>query len=252
MTATLFDDGFGADSNGVFIKICGITTEADALLAVGMGAAAVGFVFAPSPRQVRPADVADIVKRLPHETATVGVFRDESPKRVVDIANQVGLHAVQLHGMESIEDTQWIRQRLGCTIKAFPAGHRFIDRFDEYGAQFLLIDGANPGSGELFDWRLAEGVDDPGRLIVSGGLRPDNVGQAIAHLHPWGVDVSTGVESAPGVKDPAKLRAFVAAVREAEEELAATTGAVGESSPFANVRRRVHPDDPELFDWQND
>jgi phosphoribosylanthranilate isomerase len=180
--------------DGLFVKICGITSEADALLAVGMGASAVGFIFAPSPRQMAPSAVADIVKRLPHETVTVGVFRDESPKRVIEIANQIGLQAVQLHGVESVEDTQWVAQRVRRTIKAFPAGHRNIDRFSQYGAQLLLIDGANPGSGELFDWRLAEGVVDPRRLIVSGGLTPENVGAAIAHLHPWGVDVASGVE----------------------------------------------------------
>ncbi len=203
--------GEGIDSDGLFVKICGITSEADALLAVGMGASAVGFIFAPSPRQMAPTAVADIVKRLPYETMTVGVFRDEAPQRVVDIANQIGLGAVQLHGMESLEDTQWIASRTRLTIKAFPAGHRNIERFPEYGAQVMLIDGANPGSGELFDWRLAEGVVDPTRLIVSGGLRPENVGAAIAHLHPWGVDVSTGVEASPGVKDPGKLREFITA-----------------------------------------
>ena len=98
----------------LFVKICGVTTEADALLAVGMGASAVGFVFAPSPRQMAPAAVADIVKRLPHETVTVGVFRDEAPQRVIEIANLIGLRAVQLHGVESITDTQWIAGRVGC------------------------------------------------------------------------------------------------------------------------------------------
>ncbi len=170
--------------------------------------------------------VADIVKRLPYETMTVGVFRDEAPQRVVDIANQIGLGAVQLHGMESIEDTQWIRSRTRRTIKAFPAGHRNIDRFPEYGAQKLLIDGANPGSGELFDWRLAEGVVDPTRLIVSGGLRPENVGAAIAHLHPCGVDVSSGVEAAPGVKDPGKLHEFIGAAHAAARRSCAEGGAV--------------------------
>ncbi len=104
---------------------------------------------------------------------------------------------------------------VGCTIKAFPAGHRSIARFEDYGARFLLIDGASPGAGEPFDWRLAEGVADPGRLIVSGGLRADNVGAAIAHLRPWGVDVSSGVEASPGVKDPTKLRDFMNAARTA-------------------------------------
>ena len=243
------------DSEGLFVKICGITSEADALLAVGMGASAVGFIFAPSPRQMAPTAVADIVKRLPFETMTVGVFRDEAPQRVVDIANQIGLGAVQLHGMESVEDTRWIRSRTRLTIKAFPAGHRNIERFPEYGAQVMLIDGANPGSGELFDWRLAEGVVDPTRLIVSGGLRPENVGAAIAHLHPWGVDVSTGVESAPGVKDPGKLRQFISAAHASAREVAATAGGVvaatyagdGRSGPTTEADR-----DSPLFDWQDD
>jgi phosphoribosylanthranilate isomerase len=237
---------------GVTVKICGITTEADALLAVGMGAAAVGFVFAPSPRQMRPGEVADIVKRLPHETLTVGVFRDESPKRVIEIVNQIGLHAAQLHGVESIEDARWISQRVGRTIKAFPAGHRNIGRFEEYGAQFLLIDGANPGSGELFDWRLAEGVVDPDRLIVSGGLDATNVGQAIAHLHPWGVDVSSGVESSPGTKDPGKLRDFIAAVRQADRDLLESTDEL--AGPGAGSTGRNRDDDAATgpFDWQDD
>jgi phosphoribosylanthranilate isomerase len=242
-----FDDRFGPrpDGDGVFIKICGITSEADALLAVGVGAHAVGFVFAPSPRQMTPSSVADIVKRLPHETATVGVFRDESPQRVIDIANRIGLHAVQLHGMESIEDTRWIAERAGCTIKAFTAGHRMIDRFSEYGAQLLLIDGVTPGSGQVFDWRLAEGVDDPGRLIVSGGLHADNVSAAITHLQPWGVDVSTGVEASPGVKDPGKLRAFVAAVR--QTPLGRPAGAVGS---VADPTGSAGP--TGFFDWENE
>jgi len=236
---------------GLFVKICGITSEADALLAVGMGASAVGFIFAPSPRQMAPAAVADIVKRLPHETVTVGVFRDESPRRVVEIAGQIGLRAVQLHGFESAEDTRWVAERVNWTIKAFPAGHRNIERFRDYGARTLLVDGPAPGSGQLFDWRLAEGVVDPGRLLVSGGLRPDNVAGAIAHLHPWGVDVATGVESSPGVKDPGKVRDFVIAAREAGRQLVeerVADGLAAEAAPFEPGARRA----TDLFDWQDD
>lgn len=238
------------DTEGLFVKICGITSEADALLAVGMGANAVGFVFAPSPRQMAPGAVADIVKRLPFGIVTVGVFRDESRQRVVDIANQVGLGAVQLHGVESIEDTRWVVSRTRWTIKAFPAGHRNVERFGEYGAQTLLIDGANPGSGELFDWRLAEGVVDPTRLIVSGGLRPENVGAAIEHLHPWGVDVASGVEASPGVKDPGKLRAFITAAHAAASVVAATAGQAAAST---YTRTTGGADDGSaLFDWQDE
>jgi phosphoribosylanthranilate isomerase len=177
------------------------------------------------------------------------VFRDEAPQRVVDIANQIGLGAVQLHGVESIEDTQWVRHRTRWTIKAFPAGHRNIERFGEYGAQTLLIDGASPGSGELFDWRLAEGVVDPTRLIVSGGLRPENVGAAIEHLHPWGVDVASGVEASPGVKDPGKLRAFVTAAHAAARLVAATAGSAAASTYTGSVGS---DDGPGVFDWQDD
>jgi phosphoribosylanthranilate isomerase len=243
--------GPGAAGDDLFVKICGITSEADALVAVGMGASAVGFVFAPSPRQMAPSAVADIVKRLPYETVTVGVFRDESPRRVVEIAGQVGLRAVQLHGFESAEDTRWVAERVNWTIKAFPAGHRNIARFPEYGAQTLLIDGANPGSGELFDWRLAEGVVDPGRLMVSGGLRPDNVAAAVAHLHPWGVDVSSGVESSPGVKDAGRIRDFVTAAREAGRAAWAARRADGlgaDDDAVDGATRRA----TDLFDWQDD
>ena len=238
--------------DGLFTKICGITSEADALLAVGMGASAVGFIFAPSPRQMAPSAVADIVKRLPHETVTVGVFRDEAPQRVIEIANQIGLQAVQLHGVESIEDTQWVARRVGRTIKAFAAGHRNIDRFSEYGAQLLLIDGANPGSGELFDWRLAEGVVDPRRLIVSGGLTPENVGAAIAHLHPWGVDVASGVEASPGVKDPGKLREFIAAARAADRSVRADTAIAAAAGGQGGSDGQSGDGPAELFDWQDE
>jgi phosphoribosylanthranilate isomerase len=242
-------DGAG-QQDGVFVKICGITSEADALLAVGMGAAAVGFVFAPSPRQMSAGAVADIVKRLPHETVTVGVFRDEAPQRVVEIANQIGLTAVQLHGFESVEDTRWVAERSRWTIKAFPAGHRNIGRFAEYGAELLLIDGSSPGSGELFDWRLAEGVADPGRLIVSGGLRADNVGAAISHLRPWGVDVASGVEASPGVKDPVKLREFISAAHDAARAAAAASGE-GAAGPQSTADTEGE-EPPVPFDWQDE
>ncbi len=206
-------------SDDLFVKICGITSEADALLAIGLGADAVGFIFAPSPRQVAATTVADIVKRLPHGVLTVGVFRDESPGRVVEVANHIGLGAVQLHGHETAEDSRWVAERVPMTIKAFPAGDRTVGRFAEFGAQYLLIDGPSPGSGEVFDWRLGEGVADPFHLIVSGGLRPDNVAQAITRLRPFGVDVDSGVEAEPGRKDPNKVRDFVVNARQAAAAL---------------------------------
>jgi phosphoribosylanthranilate isomerase len=220
----------------MFVKICGITSEADALLAVGLGADAVGFVFAPSPRQVTVPAVRKIIDRVPSDILTVGVFRNEARSRVVEIVNRIGLKAAQLHGDETPDDASWVAERVPVMFKAFPAGHRNIARIDEYGADKVLVDAESPGSGEVFDWRLAEGVVDPARLIVSGGLHPDNVGDAIAHLQPFGVDVSSGVEAASGHKDPHKVRAFVLAARAAAGELAPHVDSQpddsGPSTPF--------------------
>jgi phosphoribosylanthranilate isomerase len=228
----------------VLVKICGITSEADALLAVGLGADAIGFVFAPSPRQVAPQAVRRIIERVPPEILTVGVFRNEARSRVVDIVNGIGLRAAQLHGDETAEDTRWVAARVGVTIKAFPAGHRNIARIDDYGVQTVLVDAQSPGSGEVFDWRLAEGVADPARLIVSGGLHAGNVADAIAHLHPYGVDVSSGVESEPGRKDPQKMRAFVAAAR-------AAAGESFDDGTKADADEDVEESD-RPFDWQDE
>jgi phosphoribosylanthranilate isomerase len=199
----------------VLVKICGITSEADALLAVALGADAIGFVFAPSTRQVSPHAVERIVERLPHGVLTVGVFRNESKTRVTEIVNGIGLRAAQLHGDETPDDANWVAERVPLVIKAFPVGHPGIRKFADYGAGLVLVDAVSPGSGEVFDWRLAEGVADHDRLIVSGGLRPDNVADAVAHLRPAGVDVSSGVESAPGRKDPLLLRDFIVNARTA-------------------------------------
>jgi phosphoribosylanthranilate isomerase len=207
-------------TEGLFVKICGITSEADALLSVSLGASALGFMFAPSPRQVSVHVAGDIAKRLPEHVLTVGVFRDEAPQRIVEAVRVAGLGAAQMHGHETAEETKWVRARVNTVIKAFPAGDPTIQRFEDFGADYLLVDGPNPGSGQVFDWRLAEGVSDHHRLIVSGGLRPDNVAEAVTHLRPGGVDVSTGVETSPGRKDPLLLRQFIANARRAHAAVA--------------------------------
>lgn len=199
----------------MFVKICGITSEEDALLAVAMGADAVGFVFAPSSRQLAPARAGDIAKRLPPEILTLGVFRDAAPERVVEVVQQAGLVGAQLHGFESVEATRYVRKRLPVVIKAFPGGAPELARAANYGADIVLLDSASPGSGRVFDWSLAEGAPSGIRLMLAGGLTPDNVGDAIARVRPWGVDVSTGVESSPGVKDPRLVRTFIKNAREA-------------------------------------
>lgn len=200
----------------MFVKICGVTSEEDALLAVAMGADAVGFNFVPSsPRFIATSRAADIAKRLPPEILTVAIFRDEAPARVVELTNQAGLRAAQLHGHESAQDARWVRERVPIVIKAFPGGDPALARATDYGADIIMLDSASPGSGRVFDWSLAEGAPSGLRILLAGGLTPDNVGEAIERVRPWGVDVASGVESAPGVKDPTLVRRFIRAAMDA-------------------------------------
>jgi phosphoribosylanthranilate isomerase len=221
----------------MFVKICGITSEEDALLAVALGAHAVGFVFAPSPRQVAPQIAADIIKRLPPDVITVGVFRDWAPQRVSDVAHQAGLRAVQLHGHEPPEESKWLKTRVPMVIQAFAAGDSRVLQAREYGVDAVLLDAPNPGSAQVFDWSLASEVPSGQKVIIAGGLDPSNVRQAIAQTHCWGVDVASGVERAPGQKDAIKLREFIQA---AVEGFAALDD--GEPAGVSS----------DLYDWQDD
>jgi phosphoribosylanthranilate isomerase len=204
----------------VFVKICGITNAEDALMAAAMGADAVGFVFAPSPRQVTVGTVRDITKRLPPELVTVGVFRDQEPRFVIDTVLGAGLRAAQLHGHETPEDAAAVRPYCQALIVALTAGESRWGGVGEYGADAVLVDGPSPGTGRVFDWSAVEGAPASGRLILAGGLTPDNVGEAVRSVHPWGVDTSTGVEvrGDPLRKDPRRVRAFVKAARAAAPE----------------------------------
>jgi phosphoribosylanthranilate isomerase len=214
----------------MIVKICGTTSEDDALLAVAMGANAVGFVFAPSPRQIPVQSAADIVKRLPKdEVLTVGVFRDEAPRRVVEAVYSAGLRAAQLHGHETPQETRWIRERVPMVIKAFAAGDSRVTKAADYGVDVVLLDAPSPGSGKVFDWALAGDVPDGQKLMIAGGLTPDNVSAAVIRAKPWGVDVASGVESSPGQKDPMKVKAFIEAARRAEAQLAAVAADRAES-----------------------
>ena len=175
-------------------------------------------MLAPSPRQLAAAKVADIVKRLPSDTVSIGVFRDEAPQRVVDIVNHAGLTGAQLHGHETPASTQYVRERVGLVIKAFPAGSPRLKEAAEFGSDLVLVDAPTPGSGRLVDFSVLEGLSDTSNLILAGGLTPENVTEAIHRVVPFGVDVATGVESSPGVKDPRKVAAFIAAARAAAPE----------------------------------
>jgi phosphoribosylanthranilate isomerase len=200
----------------MFVKICGLTNADDALLSVALGADAVGFMFAPgSPRQITPQAATDIVKRLPHGTLTVGVFRDERPERVVEIVNTVGLRGAQLHGREPLSEVRWIRERIPFVIQAFGAGDPALSTVENGPADLVLLDAPDPGSGQVFDWALTEAVPQGVPMLLAGGLTPENVGEAIRVVRPFGVDVSTGVEAELGTKDPRKLRHFIEVAREA-------------------------------------
>jgi len=180
-----------------------------------MDADAVGFVFAPSQRRVRPEDVRDIVKRLPHETMTVGVFRNERPETVVETVNKVGLRAAQLHGGEPDSEVEYVTQRVPVVIRALPAGDERLEGAASWPTDLVLVDGPAPGSGQVFDWSLTTSVPTSVRLLLAGGLDPDNVTAAVQQVRPFGVDVSSGVEASPGRKDPVKVRQFVERARQA-------------------------------------
>jgi phosphoribosylanthranilate isomerase len=207
----------------VFVKVCGITSEHDALLAVALGADALGFVFASgSPRMITPLQARDIVTRLPRgEVTTVGVFRDERPERVVEIVNSVGLRGAQLHGREPQSEVRYVRERVPLVIQGFAAGDPAIQMTAGGPADLILLDAPEPGSGRLFDWSLAEDAPPGMRLLLAGGLTPENVAGAIRRVRPWGVDTSSGTETEPGSghKDARKLRRFVETAREAGEQL---------------------------------
>lgn len=224
----------------MFVKICGITNESDALLAVAVGANAVGFIFAPSPRQVTAQVAGEIARRLPDEILTVGVFRDEATKRVVKMMRQADLKAVQLHGSETPAQVSEIRNAgINIVLKAVVAGSNDLENADRFKADAILVDGVKPGSGEVYDWGLTDNAPVGVRLIVAGGLNPTNVGDAIERIRPWGVDVGSGVEAEPGKKDPNLVRDFVVSAREAY-------GRLGSDHPHARA------DGDEPYNWQED
>ncbi len=194
----------------MWVKICGITSEDDGLLSVALGADALGFVFAPSPRQMSVSAVRDIVRRIPPEITTIGVFRDELPQRVVEICGDTGISVAQLHGHESPSDAEYVRRHVKGVIGAFGVHDARAESWRDYHADLVLIDSSSPGeSGEWFSTQQAPALIPSSRLIVAGGLTPDNVADAIAATGPFGVDVSRGVESRVGVKDPMLLKRFI-------------------------------------------
>jgi phosphoribosylanthranilate isomerase len=218
----------------MWIKICANTNLEDALLAAKSGADAVGFVFAPSKRQVTAAQVAAIVPALPEKLEKIGVFSEDDASEIAATVAETGLTGVQLHGGLDLELARQLREKLSSKITIIQTIHWKVDGASSNAAEVteqlaaisrepaidrVLIDSktakAAGGTGVSFDWTAASETLKAfgGKLIVAGGLRPDNVAAAIEALKPWGVDVASGVEAAPGKKDPEKVLDFVAGAR---------------------------------------
>jgi phosphoribosylanthranilate isomerase len=212
----------------LWIKICGNTSLADAQLAVEAGADAVGFIFAPSPRRATPEQVASITSHLPATIEKIGVFVNADFPEIVATVEQSGLTGIQLHSESPAELATQLRRRFGAGFRILQVIHYGADAIAQLAAvhpasaiDAVLVDSrtatAVGGTGISFDWAAArESIFTPGssiKLVAAGGLNPANVAQAIGILHPWGVDVVTGVESSLGIKDPAKISAFIANAR---------------------------------------
>lgn len=203
------------------IKICGITNPDDALMAVEAGADALGFVFVPNtPRYITSGPVAKIVEQLPPFITTVGLFVNEDAEKIQRIADQCHLDVFQLHGNESPEFCNTLNRK---TIKAFRVkDESSLSQVPDYRVSAYHLDtyvkGKMGGTGLIFNWALAEKIKKYGPVILAGGLNPRNVASAVRQVHPYGVDVSSGVEASPGRKAPAKVEAFIEAVRKADHE----------------------------------
>lgn len=198
------------------VKICGVTTLEDARFALACGADALGLNFVPgTPRCLREDAAASLAAALPPFGVRVGVFVNEDPRRIEQIARQVGLDAVQLHGDETPEDCRRLGERGLRVIRGLrvrgPETLAEAERFP--GCAILLdawVEGRLGGTGRTFDWSLARRLAERRTVILSGGLKPENVAQAIQEVRPYGVDASSGVEGpAPGRKDPERVRRFI-------------------------------------------
>ena len=199
------------------VKICGITRPEDAVAAAEVGADAIGLVFYPKSRRgVSPEQAEAILAALPPFVTPVALFVNEEVERIRAICQGLGVRTVQLHGDEPPDVARELAPL--AVIKAFRVGSPDdLKALEGYPASAYLLDacveGKYGGTGRSFDWRLAAAARRHGRIIVAGGLTPENVAEAVRVARPYGVDASSGVESAPGVKDRAKMAAFVAAAR---------------------------------------
>ncbi|MFH1373217.1 MAG: phosphoribosylanthranilate isomerase [bacterium] len=197
------------------IKICGITNLQDAHMAVDLGADALGFVFADSPRKVSPETAREIIAALPPFVDKVGVFVNEDRDTVREIHKFCRLTTLQFHGDE---DPDYVESFSIPVIKVFGVdGDRVLDQIRACRQPYFLldahVDGHAGGTGQTFDWEIARQASSLGQVILSGGLNPDNVVSSLEIVRPYAVDVSSGIESRPGVKDPTKMKQFIQEVR---------------------------------------
>ena len=205
------------------IKVCGITNAEDAAAAVAAGADAIGVIFAPSPRQVSVEQAAAALAVVPPPVGRIGVFVDASAEEIARAVSACGLTAVQFSGEESPGECDAVDVPV---IKALRVGAGFcardVEPFRDHAAALLLdtfVAGKAGGTSQVFDWQAVGAVSGTVPFYVAGGLNPENVEECIATLRPFAVDVSSGVEISPGVKDHQKLLAFCAAVRAADREV---------------------------------
>ena len=198
----------------MFVKVCGLSTPESVRAAVDAGADAVGFVLTASPRVVSPSQVNMLLADVPAGVAAVGVFRHEPVADAIAIARAAGLEWIQLHADITPEDVTIVHGAGMKLIRAVTMAAT-ADAFANWGEELLLIDAAVPGSGEAWDYASMVDVTElqDRKWLLAGGLDPDTVAHASAASGAWGVDVSSGVEESLGIKDPAKIRAFVAAAK---------------------------------------
>ena len=202
------------------VKICGITNIQDAILAIDYGADAIGFIFAPSPRQVTPEHAREIINQLPPSICKIGVFVDSKLETVNDTKTKCHLDIVQLHGSESPE---YCEALLPNVIKSFQVKDETILRLlPNYKVKAYLLDSYHAklkgGTGHSFNWSIARKAKEYGPIILSGGLNPNNINQAIDAVQPFAVDVSSGVEATPGKKDPDKMHTFLKTAKQIQLE----------------------------------
>ena len=200
----------------MFVKICGITRPADAIAAVDAGADAIGLNFVTTSSRCIDIEVARaILAVVPDHIRTVGVFRNHLASEVLEITGAIGLAAAQLHGDEPPEVTAAVAAGVETVIKVVAAGSQAVRFIDEHTADIIMLDSPIPGSGVPFEWSLVGDLVTNYKILLSGGLRPDNVAGAIRRVRPWGVDVASGVEVSPAQKDPDAIARFVAEARAA-------------------------------------